>query len=159
MDDTDPGRRCDITDPPVIDELKAIAEQDPDGLIQPHVVVEQARRPQSALHRFFEWDDTAAASAYRLAQARQLITRVRFEVTVSQGPQLVNVKITSSEGGQRQGYVPVDRAVRRPDLFKQILADARRGIASYRARLQAFEQAQMIVDHLDSALKEIDEAS
>ena len=151
-------RPHDITDPRVIEELKSIAEQDPDGLIQPHVVVRLAQNPRSSLHRFFEWDDTAAAAAYRLAQARQLITRVRFEVTINQGPHLVNVKITR-EGEQRQGYVPTTQAVRRPDLYKQILADARRGIASYRIRLQAFEQAQLIIDHLDSALKEIDESS
>lgn len=48
------------------------------GRLQPAHVVEQARDKKSPLHRHFEWDDTKAASAYRLDQARSIIGAVRI---------------------------------------------------------------------------------
>lgn len=48
------------------------------GRLQPAAVVEQARNKKSPLHRHFEWDDTKAASAYRLDQARSIIGAVRI---------------------------------------------------------------------------------
>jgi hypothetical protein len=48
------------------------------------VVVEDAKDPSSPLHRYFEWDDTAAAQAYRIEQAEALIRRVRVWVLPSE---------------------------------------------------------------------------
>jgi hypothetical protein len=57
-------------------ELDNIRSANPDGVLRPEDVVEFARNPKSELHRHFEWNDTEAAAAYRLVQARQII-RVR----------------------------------------------------------------------------------
>jgi hypothetical protein len=57
-------------------ELESIRSADPDGVLRPEDVVEFARDPKSELHRQFEWNDSEAAAAYRLTQARQII-RVR----------------------------------------------------------------------------------
>jgi hypothetical protein len=57
-------------------ELESIRSADPDGVLRPEDVVEYARDPKSELHQQFEWNDTEAAAAYRLVQARQII-RVR----------------------------------------------------------------------------------
>jgi hypothetical protein len=46
------------------------------GEITPKDIVDDARNPNSPLHSFFEWSDTAAAEAYRLSQARGLIRSV-----------------------------------------------------------------------------------
>jgi hypothetical protein len=49
-------------------ELSALKR---DGLLNPAGVVEwAAANPESALHRQFEWNDTAAAAQWRLDQAR-----------------------------------------------------------------------------------------
>lgn len=140
-----------ITDPDVIEAIEIVAKEDPDGLVEPVNVVEAARDPQSPLHRYFEWDDTAAAQAYRLVQARKLIARVRV-VVVDHGPSMVNVSIVSPSGEPRRGYLPITRVASDPDLCAQAMADARRGIAAYRVRLSAFEQARDVVAHLDQAL-------
>lgn len=60
-------------------ELDGIAERN-GGLLKPEDVVEFARtNKQSELHGRFEWDDTKAAHAHRLEQARGII-RVFVEV-------------------------------------------------------------------------------
>lgn len=46
------------------------------GELTPEDVVQDARNPNSPLHSFFEWDDTAAAEQHRLQQARGLIKAV-----------------------------------------------------------------------------------
>lgn len=46
------------------------------GELTPKDVVDDARNPNSPLHSFFEWDDSAAAEQHRLHQARGLIRSV-----------------------------------------------------------------------------------
>jgi len=55
--------------------------QDKHGRITPNSVVDDARDPDSPLHGFFQWDDSKAAEAYRLDQARALIRRFPVVVT------------------------------------------------------------------------------
>lgn len=62
----------------IASELQAIASQTNELL--PEQVIEAARNPNSAMHDWFEWDDTAAASAYRLAQARWLIKSINVVI-------------------------------------------------------------------------------
>lgn len=53
------------------------------GQLTPELVVEEAQRPKSPLHQYFEWDDSAAAVKYRLEQARTLIRSVRVDISVT----------------------------------------------------------------------------
>jgi hypothetical protein len=63
-------------------ELKKLER--PDGRILPEDVVAAAENKKSPLHSFFEWDPDEAAKQYRLAQARQLIGRIKIEVQVEE---------------------------------------------------------------------------
>ena len=51
------------------------------GKLTPQKVLDAAMPENSPLHEFFEWDDTVAAESYRMDQARELIRRVRIEIT------------------------------------------------------------------------------
>lgn len=148
------------------DALHCIAKDDPDGIIQPAAVVEAASDPASPLHHHFEWDDSAAGHQYRLAQARRLIVRcpvrvieketvvLKAEVKASEprAPKYVNAIVNG-----RRGYVPLERAVSEPELYHQIVAEARKNIASHRNRLAVFEDLHSVVDALDEAINRIDE--
>lgn len=57
-------------------ELEQIRKKNPDKTLQPIDIVNAARKKRSPLHRFFEWDDTAAAEKFRLAQATFLVKAV-----------------------------------------------------------------------------------
>ena len=73
-----------------------------DGRLNPEDVVDAARNPNSSLHSYFTWDDTEAAAAFRLQEARALIKRVKVNV-VRTDDTIVHVPsfIRSSEG---KGY-------------------------------------------------------
>lgn len=57
----------------IIAELKRIANEH-DGILQPVTVVKEAEDRSSPLHSSFEWNNSKAADAWRLQQARQLIS-------------------------------------------------------------------------------------
>ena len=63
-------------------ELRRI--EDRRGRLTPEQVVQAAEPEDSALHACFEWDNDAAGHAWRIEQARELIRRVRIEVTVEE---------------------------------------------------------------------------
>lgn len=59
-------------------ELEAIAAK-AGGHLTPIAIVDAARDRKSVLHKHFEWDDAAAAEAYRLDQARSLVRCIHVE--------------------------------------------------------------------------------
>lgn len=67
----------------VTSELHRIYKKN--GRLHPPDVVAAARNPDNPLHSRFTWDDTAAADAYRIWQARQLIAEVWVTIPNSKG--------------------------------------------------------------------------
>jgi hypothetical protein len=84
-------------------ELEQIAADDPDGVLRAEAVVDFARNPKSELHKHFEWDDSAAAEAYRLGQARQII-RVQVTLLDPGDGQETSVRAYVSLSPPPQGY-------------------------------------------------------
>lgn len=62
----------------VVEAVKEL--EDRQGRLLPSEVLNAARNEDSPLHGFFEWDESLAAEAYRLEQARELIRRIKIEV-------------------------------------------------------------------------------
>lgn len=57
------------------------------GVVQPQMVVQQARRQAGTpLHRYFVWDDRIAGEQYRLVQARYLLNHLVIRVKVNELP-------------------------------------------------------------------------
>ena len=140
----------------VEEALRRIKKDDADGLISPDAVVEAARDPRSALHRFFTWDDSAAAEMYRKVQARQLIRTVVVREHNEPALHYVNVKVKVAGGAQRRGYVDRDRIIADDDLFEQVIADVRARIVAQQNKLESFERARDIRTGLRSVVEQID---
>jgi hypothetical protein len=65
-----------------------------DGKLLPEDVLDDARNPNSPLHDFFTWDNTEAATAYRLMQAEAVIrVSVRFIQTEEKSPQRARITV------------------------------------------------------------------
>lgn len=107
-------------------ELQAIYQRR--GGLNPQAVVKWAERhPASALHGRFTWDDTAAARAYRLWQARELIVTIEVEYPDRRVRQ---VYVSPVQGRGTTGYVALVDVLsdkRKRDLFlAQALAEYER---------------------------------
>lgn len=105
------------------------------GNIIPDDVVEQARSPNSALHPYFQWDDTDAAAKWREHQARAVIRAVvRFLPNASGNPVAVRAYVSLPEDRHaRTGYRAVADVMSDDDMA----ASALRAFEADVIRLQA----------------------
>lgn len=125
----------------------------PFDAITPDDVVEEASSPESPLHKFFQWDDRLAAVSYRRAQARMLLSSLRYRVEASEPRRIgfVNVRVE----GQGRVYVPMSLAEHNADLVKQAKSDALHGLQAWRHRYHQLgdHRAFVLVDEAIAAIE------
>lgn len=114
-----------------------------DGVLTPDKVVEQAAKPQSALHDFFTWDDDEAAHKWRLVEARQLITSIKIyqedrEVRIRG---LVSLNVDRRAGG---GYRMLNEVMSRPDLRHHLLETALAELKSIERKYQHLQELEAV---------------
>lgn len=112
-------------------ELQRIAERD--GAISPETVLDEARPPTAPLHRHFEWDDGAAAEAYRLDQAARLIRRYAVEIH-TEPEKTVRARAFVSIGSRQ--YAPIDKALNDPKQRGVVLEQCIRELAAVRRKYE-----------------------
>lgn len=113
-------------------ELARIAKAN-EGVLMPAAVVEAARPASSPIHSQFEWDNSAAAHAHRLWQARQLIA-----ITITACPRTktdeqvwVSLRSDRKAGG---GYRQLVHVLSDEEMREQLLADALEDLEIFRAK-------------------------
>lgn len=109
-------------------------------------VLADAAAVTSALHNYFEWDDTTAARAYRMVQAALLIRRVRVTVIPADESEPVTVRayVSRSEVGEAGGssagaYLPVQSVSGQTAREVAYAETMRRDLLRLRARYQNVE--------------------
>lgn len=118
------GNRYKIPAPLVGIAVKKIEKEN--GLCQPQDIVDLARPESSELHTLFEWRDDVAGEAYRLTQARKLISSLRVVVKEAgkDEPAFVSIRVThanADDEDDEQGYVSIRRVLTDDDLRTQHL--------------------------------------
>jgi hypothetical protein len=131
-------------------ELARIAAES-DGQLIPARVVDAARDPASPLHDKFEWDDSKAAEAHRLNQARTLIRSVKMVVETNQriitAPAFVRDPTHAARDG---GYVHTLSLRSDEDLAREaVIAEFQRASAALK-RARDIAAVLGIVDDIDT---------
>jgi hypothetical protein len=121
------GKRF-IKDPKIIAELSRISDEN-GGLLTPEAIVEAASNPRSPLHKKFEWDDSAAAHAFRLMQARKVLEQTVEFLPGNTGagydkPVRIYVSLTPDRELEKGGYRNIITVLRNDSLRSQLLRDA-----------------------------------
>jgi len=118
-----------------------------DGIIHAESVVEWAKdNPESALHSQFEWDDSKAASEYRVWQARRVIA---IYVKAEDGERkFVSLSIDRSKGG---GYRDVEEVIANDDLRKILVKDALSEFKRVRAKYEHVKELAKVYEEIDRA--------
>lgn len=135
-------------------ELDALVEQH-GGIVLPSQVVEFARDEETALHAYFDWNDSEAAKQWRLEQARRVI---RLSVTVvhsDQTPIRALVSLTSDRkagGGYRALADILDDDAMREQMEQDALNELRVFRRKYE-RLALLRPVWAAVDQLETARK------
>jgi len=105
----------------IIAELKKISKKNK-GILKPEVVVKTAENKNNILHNYFEWDNDKAGHAYRVWQARQLISvSVQYSEATQQS---YEVFVSLSPDRKSGGYREIDNVLNDETLKKILLTDA-----------------------------------
>lgn len=102
-------------------------------------VLERAKNEDSALHQYYNWNESEAAEQHWLSVTRKLIQSYRIEY-VSAGdvsrliPGYVNFSQKTESGGVTHVYVRTETALSDEDLRAQLLAQLRAEVASLKRK-------------------------
>jgi len=124
------------------------------GQLTPELVLKAATSKKHRLHQFFEWDDSKAANAFRLQQARMLIRAVAIEGEEEAEP--VPAFLSVSDKGGRS-YRSHEEIMESPRLQKLILEAAKRDLVNYRQRYRRL--AELFEPALSEAINRLSEAA
>lgn len=146
-------------------DVKAVGEhlemlrQQCKGELTPKDVVDDARHDNSPLHSFFEWDDGAAAEAFRLQQARGLIRAV-VAVYVSDDKPAVRQRayIHIPERGTEH-YRETTHAMSRAQTREMVLRRAWNELQQWRKRYKDMKEFADLVDVIDETAKKLPKAA
>jgi hypothetical protein len=143
--------------------LHAIVEGN-HGVLDPRHVLDHARDPEHVLHGYFEWDDTVAGEAYRLAQVGALIRHVRYTVVrADPATRAIAISTTrayqsrpSMRGKGKGGYEDVVAILSDAAKRAELLGHVVRELSAYRKRyaeLSELETVWIAVDEVRSDLE------
>jgi hypothetical protein len=121
------------------EELLALKNKD--GLIVPErAVVWAAKHPKSALHASLEWDDTKAASEFRIWQVRRLIA---ITIITDEGVRSV-VSLSTDRSERGGGYREVDDVLPVRELRDIMLSDALADLDRVQEKYKRLEELALV---------------
>ena len=123
------------------------------GELTPPDVVADARNPNSPLHSFFEWDDGAAAEAYRLSQARGLIRAVVAIYTSESKPAVRQRMFVHINEPSAPHYREVGHAMSQKKTREIVLSRAWRELKDWRERYRDLKEFSELFEVIDDAAK------
>jgi hypothetical protein len=135
------------------------------GVIAARDVVAEARAASSPLHEFFTWDDTAAARAHRMHQAKKLVKAVVVQVPDSDVELPAFTAVAADEKkkrGIRDGeaaFAPAGtpRTFTMPLKTRQeSLEEARRELEKFRRTFAALDELGPVMRAIDEQMRELD---
>jgi len=112
-------------------------------------VLRAAALPKSPLHGYFTWDDSEAAQAWRLHQARQLIASVKVQLVGPTGPQEPIRAWVSVQRDDGRAYRALDAVLAEPTARADLLAAARRELERVRRQYGQLEELAGVWAALD----------
>lgn len=132
-----------VADPQVIGEALDAIRVKAGGELDAEDVVKAAKEDAHPLHPHFEWNDTVAAHAFRVDQARNLIRIVRVEDdTTDEGSKRAFISINGRSGLSYRAVSDVENSA---DLQEALLAQAEKELEAFERRYRELKDICSIV--------------
>lgn len=123
--------------PKEVGERLELLRSSKNGELTAEDVLADARNPNSPLHSFFEWDDSAAAHEHRLSQARHLIrTVVAVYKENPNGAETRTRAYVHIRQAETPHYRETSEALSVPDTRHEVINSALRELNLFKARYQ-----------------------
>jgi len=129
------------------------------GVIDPPLIVDQARPPNAVLHKCFEWKDGIAAEKWREQQARTLIGQIVRVQVLPQEPEVrafVSVTYTTPANEEKRKYVTIENAMSDADFTQQTIQNALSELKYFEQKykhLQIFSQLFQTINQITPTIK------
>lgn len=132
-----------------------LAECEFEGTIKPADVLDKARDPATALHACFEWDDSRAADAHRMEQARRLIRVYVVSDPGNSEPHraFVALRADRKTGG---GYRTTASVMSDAELTRHLMREALGDLKAAKERYKRLQQLQRVFDAIDDAERDFE---
>jgi len=135
-----------------LDELNQIMAQS-EGMLRPEDVVAFAQNPTTALHSVFTWDDSEAAKAWRLQQARQVI-RVSIEMLPMDPPAKYRAFVSLKEDRYNdRGYRAMVEVLADGDLRQVMLAEAAMEMQTFMQKYETLKELSGVFVEMQKVVK------
>lgn len=120
------------------------------GRLETEAVVAAASHKDHTLHPFFTWDDSEAAQAHRLWQARSLISSVRitYSTETSEEPRRVSAFVNIRDANKPH-YVSTMDAMSNDNQRKLVVRRAWEELAAFRRRYAELQEFAGLFDIVD----------
>ncbi len=125
------------------------------GELTPKDVVDDARHDNSPLHSFFEWDDSVAAEAHRLSQARGLIRSVVAIYVSEEKPAVRTKAFVHIPEPSAPHYRAADHAMSLEKTRKMVLQRAWQELQSWRQRYKDLKEFSDLFEVIDEVEKNL----
>ena len=131
------------------------------GVLNKKILLDESRDEEALLHNCFEWDDTVAAEAHRLAQAQQFINNMICVVVDSNGveknsePIRAFVNVAKSENAEKGSFVPLVEALSKETTRRIVLENALRELTSLRKKYAALSELATVFECIDGAVQKL----
>jgi hypothetical protein len=149
--------------PQIIGEHLAYLREQNEGKLHPSALIDDAKNPNSPLHRLFEWDDSAAAQQYRLQQARSIIRSVvvRYRPNPDSGAKSVRAFVAVRQESGERHYTSIAAAMSDEDIRKQTIRRAWDELQRFKAKYQGIAEFASLfasLEEIESALPPVQAA-
>lgn len=128
-------------------ELESIRQKGK-GVLRPKAVVKFAENPKTALHKLFEWNDKKAAFQHRLELARDIIVRVKIEVS-GRDSEPISVRLYQSLDADRAtkdgGYRSVHDIMSNKSFRKELLDTALAELEVFERRYSDLKELSVVM--------------
>lgn len=123
-------KNAEKANPQKIGEALAKLTQQHSGRLEPEFVVSAAKDTKSPLHPHFEWNDKVAAHAYRMDQARAIISLIRVDEGDGKPPKPAYLSVADNG----VSYRSVKEVETSRDLQLIVLRQAERDLRAFENR-------------------------
>lgn len=147
------GKGQDESTAQVIGERLATIERKK-GVLKAEFVVEDAQSNKSPLHKYFEWDDTAAAVKWRLEQAQSLIRHIHVKQIGNRDigtPTRAFVNYRSEEDGEKR-YENIVTVMTDSKKRELLLNKAKQELSDWRKRYDDLREMSELFPVIDRVL-------
>ena len=119
------------------------------GIITPAALVEDAKRKSSPLHKCFEWDDTAAAKAYRITQAQYILRQIEVMIEREDETSFTVRAFHHIDTETKQGYTTIENARNDPEMWDCVISTALAEVRIWQQKYKDIEEFGDLFGEID----------